>query len=195
MAKTGKIIRNGITYSGGGGGCDIEYLTQSEYDALPDSKLTNGVEYRITDANTNSTKARNIAYDNSESGIEATSVQGAIDKVNDGLENNLNSISLLAYDSAEKTVTIPNINNYKMVYLCIMDTTNKLVLANDTLTVKMFKAFAESNYYSYVSFYSDSGTNAWATFKLVTDTSIACNLRYGSTYTAGRLQYRIYGIK
>ena len=85
MAKQGKIIRNGIVYSGSGG-CDIEYLTQAEYDALPDSKLTNGVEYRITDANTSSTVARNIAYDNSESGIEAVSVQDAIDTVNESLD-------------------------------------------------------------------------------------------------------------
>ena len=86
----GVIIRNGIEYSGagmGGGSCDcdeIVYLTQEEYDALPESKLTDGVEYRITDANTDSTKARNITYDNTESGIEATSVQGAIDKLAGG---------------------------------------------------------------------------------------------------------------
>ena len=191
----GRIIRNGIEYGSGGTASNIAYLTQEAYDALPDDKLIDGVEYRITDANTDSTKARNIGYDNSESGIEAVSVQDAIDKVNYDLKNNLNSVSLLAYDSTDKTVTIPNINNYKMVYLCIMDTTNKVVLASDTLSIKLFKAFAESNYSNYVSFYSDSGTNAWATFKLETDTSIVCQLRYGNTYTAGRLQYRIYAIK
>lgn len=67
------------------GASNIVYLTKAEYEALPDSKLTNGVEYRITDANTDSTKARNIAYDNSESGIDAVSVQDAIDKVSDSL--------------------------------------------------------------------------------------------------------------
>ena len=86
----GVIIRNGIEYSGAGMGggscdCDIVYLTQEEYDALPASKKSDNVEYRITDANTSSTVARNIAYDNSESGIEATSVQGAIDVMNDSL--------------------------------------------------------------------------------------------------------------
>ena len=88
----GVIIRNGIEYSGagmGGGSCDcdeIVYLTQEEYDALPETKESNNVEYRITDANTNATAARNIAYDNSESGIEAVSVQGAIDVVNESLD-------------------------------------------------------------------------------------------------------------
>ena len=121
----GKIIRNGIPYSGSSnsarsinydntnsgleaqtaqaavdelnkkiqdidvsGASNIKYLTKAEYDALPDSKLTNGVEYRITDANTDSTKARNIAYDGSASGLEAISVQDAIDAVNNRLSAN-----------------------------------------------------------------------------------------------------------
>lgn len=86
----GVIIRNGIEYSGAGMGggscdCDIVYLTQEEYDALPASKESNNVEYRITNANTSATAARNIGYDNSESGIAATSVQGAIDAMNESL--------------------------------------------------------------------------------------------------------------
>lgn len=60
-------------------------LTQAEYDALDDSKLTNNVEYRITDAGINEATASNVSYDNSVSGLEATTVQGAIDKTHDGL--------------------------------------------------------------------------------------------------------------
>ena len=74
---------------GGGGESNIVYLTQEAYDALPESKLTDGIEYRITDANTDSTKARNISYDNAESGLEATSVQGAIDTMNESLSMNV----------------------------------------------------------------------------------------------------------
>ena len=85
----GKIIRNGIPYSGSSnsarsinydntnsgleaqtaqaavdelnkkiadidvsGASNIVYLTKAQYEALPDSKLTDDVEYRITDANT-----------------------------------------------------------------------------------------------------------------------------------------------
>ena len=87
MAKKGKIIRNGIEYSGGGSSGDIMYLTQAEYDALPDTKLSDNVEYRITDASIEAAKASNISYDNSVSGLEARTVQGAVDKLSDGLTN------------------------------------------------------------------------------------------------------------
>ena len=80
----GVIVRNGIEYSGTGGS-NVVYLTQEEYDALPDSKLTDNVEYRITDANTNKNAARNLAYDNTDSNLEAINVQAAIDEVNDSL--------------------------------------------------------------------------------------------------------------
>ena len=93
MTKKGKIIRNGIEYSGGGGSAsDIMYLTQAEYDALPESKLTNGVEYRITDAGTMA-GAENVGYDNSKSGLEAVNVQDAIDKLDESLEEVQNSLN------------------------------------------------------------------------------------------------------
>lgn len=43
----GKLIRNGITY----GRSDQIELSQAEYNALPSSKLTNGVTYYIKDVN------------------------------------------------------------------------------------------------------------------------------------------------
>lgn len=46
------IISNGLIYAGGGGGsgnANVEYVTQEEYDALPDTKLTDNVLYFITD--------------------------------------------------------------------------------------------------------------------------------------------------
>ena len=85
----GVIIRNGIEYSGaggmGGGGCDcgeIIYLTQEEYDALPASKEEDNIEYRITNASESINAARDWAYDNAASGLEADNVQDAIDEVN-----------------------------------------------------------------------------------------------------------------
>ena len=67
-------------------GGNIEYLTQAQYDALPDDKLTNDVEYRITDAGTMA-GAENVGYNNSKSGIEAVNVQDAIDKLDESLSN------------------------------------------------------------------------------------------------------------
>ena len=48
---------------GEGGGSNEVYLTKAEYNALPDSKLSDNVEYRITDANTSNTFAStDVAY-------------------------------------------------------------------------------------------------------------------------------------
>lgn len=68
-------------------GCKIEYVTQEQYDALPEDKLTNDIEYRITDSNPATPSAKNMAYDNDKSGIEAVNVQDAIDVVNESLTN------------------------------------------------------------------------------------------------------------
>lgn len=49
------IIRNNIRYAtGGGGNTDIVKLTQAEYDALPESKYTDGILYAITDGESSS---------------------------------------------------------------------------------------------------------------------------------------------
>lgn len=65
--------------------CKIEYITQEQYDALPEDKLTNDIEYRITDNNPATPSAKNMAYDGAVSGIEANNVQDAIDAVSSGL--------------------------------------------------------------------------------------------------------------
>lgn len=82
--KNGKL--NLIAGAGSGGAVEdnIVYLTQAEYDALPESKESDDVEYRITDAGTMA-GAENVGYNNSKSGIEAVNVQDAIDKLDDSL--------------------------------------------------------------------------------------------------------------
>ena len=67
-------------------GSKIEYVTQEEYDALPESKLTDNVEYRITDKGIDSVSASNVTYDGSASGIDAMNVQGAVDELKNSLE-------------------------------------------------------------------------------------------------------------
>ena len=71
---------------GAGNGGSVVYLTQAEYDALPDSKLSNNIEYRITDGNMGVATASNLSYDNSFSGLEAVTVQQAVDEVNNSLQ-------------------------------------------------------------------------------------------------------------
>ena len=72
---------------GSGGGSNTVYLKQVEYDALPDTKLSDDVEYRITDSGTESVKASNVKYDNSFTGLKAVNVQGAVDEVIGSLTN------------------------------------------------------------------------------------------------------------
>lgn len=63
---------------------DVE-LTQAEYDALPSSKLTDDVNYWITDGENNplnnTVMASGVAYDNTDSGLTATNAQDAVDEL------------------------------------------------------------------------------------------------------------------
>lgn len=63
-------------------------LTQAEYDALPASKETDGVDYYIIDEDFIATDAKATSYDNSESGLTAKTVQVAIDEVYEKYNDN-----------------------------------------------------------------------------------------------------------
>ena len=76
----GTLYRNGIPYVGSGGAGGVE-VTQAEYDALPTSEKMNGSIYFITDGSVSYPTASQMRYDNTESGIPSTSVQGAIDEL------------------------------------------------------------------------------------------------------------------
>lgn len=73
---------------GGGGGDSSVTLTQQEYEALSEEQKLNGLYYtydtkRIykNGVQYGASDAEGIGYNNAESGIQATTVQGAIDKV------------------------------------------------------------------------------------------------------------------
>lgn len=64
------------------GGASVVRLTQSQYDALPDTKLTDNKIYLITDGGANSGwPAEKIYYYNGTSGLMADNVQDAIDEI------------------------------------------------------------------------------------------------------------------
>lgn len=67
-------------------------LTQAEYDALPDTKYTDGNVYAITDAGEEFTGASDIEYDNSISKIGASNVQLAIDLLNEKVDDEVATI-------------------------------------------------------------------------------------------------------
>lgn len=76
----GYVVKNGINYFGD----NSVSLTQAQYDALPSSKLTDGVNYFITDAPGdvgNIIHATEVTYDNSNSRLSSGNVQGAIDEI------------------------------------------------------------------------------------------------------------------
>lgn len=76
-------------------------LTQAEYDALPASKLTDGVSYYIKDGESapsaNRFSASGISYDNTDSGLSATNVQDAVDSLDSEIKaSTKNNISVTA---------------------------------------------------------------------------------------------------
>lgn len=75
----GTIYRNGVPFVGSGGAGGVE-MTQEEYDDLPTSEKMNGAIYFITDGDVSYPTASQMRYDNTESQIPSTTVQGAIDE-------------------------------------------------------------------------------------------------------------------
>ena len=95
---------NAIGSGGGGGSCNIVYLTQAEYEALPDTKLTDDVEYRITDAYTSKKiEAEDIACGD-------TNVEDAIYNLNESLE-----IEVLKDSMDNNEFSVSNVMDYKEI--------------------------------------------------------------------------------
>lgn len=119
----GYIIRNGISYFGD----NAVELTQAQYDALPSSKLTDGVDYYITDAQAGAPLATEIAMSSSDS----TSVASKIGEVQDLLGGllklvqfpNSESISVPANGAVNITANQMNISiptGYTPVAICTL---------------------------------------------------------------------------
>lgn len=100
----GTIYRNGTAFIGSGGAGGVE-LTQAEYDALPETEKMNGSIYFISDGEASYPSASTMRYDNSTSGLTATSVQAAVDEVNEKVNDNAWDISELNADLALETKT------------------------------------------------------------------------------------------
>lgn len=99
------------------GTSNIVYLTKEQYEALPDSKLTDGVEYRITDANTTAKiDATDVAYGDS-------TVQEVISEVNESLIHinstmqgySDNGNSYITYYNVGKLITVLSFAQAKIV--------------------------------------------------------------------------------
>lgn len=103
----GKIIKNGITYSGS---IQVEKtLTRAEYDALPASKLTDNITYFISDGSSVTGEASSIHYDNSETQLTGTNVQDALDEATlrvSAIEHTLSTLLTGTITAGDTSVTI-----------------------------------------------------------------------------------------
>lgn len=86
-----------VENTSGSGNADIIKLTQVEFDALPEEQKSNGI-YVVTDAE--EMTAKNLAYDDSETGLGVNNVQDAIVEqnkkvyeVNSNLENGIDELN------------------------------------------------------------------------------------------------------
>ena len=131
----GRIIRNGVEY-GNGSTFSVVYLTQEEYDALPESKLTDGIEYRITDNNPTTPSAKSMAYDGTASGIEANNVQDAID-----------ALTIKGLENIATTEPIPfGVGVSDSAYKIVIEKVGKLCIMNVMLKISALPSSAINNY-------------------------------------------------
>lgn len=101
----GTIYRNGTAFIGSGGAGGVE-LTQAEYDALPETEKMNGSIYFISDGEASYPSASTMRYDNSTSGLTATSVQAAVDEVNEKVDDNAGDIAELNNGLTPETLSL-----------------------------------------------------------------------------------------
>lgn len=118
----GTIYRNGTAFIGSGGAGGVE-LTQAEYDALPTTEKMNGSIYFISDGETSYPSASTMRYDNSTSGLTATSVQAAVDEVNEKVNDNAGDIATLNNDLSALDATVTNgfADRPTMIYTSIIN--------------------------------------------------------------------------
>lgn len=90
---------------------DSVELTQAQYDALPDTKYTDGINYYITDAGADSITASNVGFNDSVTQLGATTTQKAIEKVNEKVgivSESLGDLFGVKIGHTEWVITEPN---------------------------------------------------------------------------------------
>lgn len=152
------IIRNNVRYatgSGGSGNTDIKKLTQAEYDALPDSKYTDGVLYAITDGESGSVskpvELTRAQYEALGDSVLNDNILYAITD-GDGL-----SAKNLAFDDSETQLGVNNVQDAIVKQNKKIDEQNKkwTKIANTTGTydVSLYKEFKIFFYFENIDRY------------------------------------------
>ena len=132
----GTIYRNGTAFIGSGGAGGVE-LTQAEYDALPTTEKMNGSIYFISDGEASYPSASTMRYDNSTSGLTATSVQAAVDEVNEKVNDNAWDIAKLnsGYIGQSFNVAVPASTDTTIGSITLPSAGIWLIIAVATLNV------------------------------------------------------------
>ena len=118
--NTKRIYKNGIQY----GASEPIQLTMEEYKAL--GEVDPDQEYIISaDEQGILLGAEDIGYNNAESGIQATTVQGAIDKIDGKVEELNDKVGITV-----KTYTTSNYSADTSNYIVFEETTKKRIILN-----------------------------------------------------------------
>lgn len=114
-------------------------LTLAEYEALGDVVNHNNVTYYIKDSsgsggnsgNNENSSANQVSYDNTNSGLEATTVQGAVDELNNAIDGKkiIGNAVLLSFVDGVATLDLSNHFNESLIMTAnlVNHTTNALL--------------------------------------------------------------------
>lgn len=138
--------------------------------------------------------ADKVKYDNTESGLQATEVQGAIDEVNKSLSDVMNNCKLIGelttHDQIEHELS-DDVTNYKYLYLMCQATVNdKKHIKSQFIPVATL--VFDSGYD--ISFPSDNNTSYYLNCELffTSTTKFQIQRKRASNYTFNSL--KIYGV-
>jgi hypothetical protein len=146
-----KIIKNGLVY-GAAPSSNVWEGTQAQYDAI-ENKDPN-ITYYITDGAVEPIPATNISYNNTTSGLSATQVQSAIDKVVSQIDTKTPKSIITNYIlNSSNPVSVTGIGGYAVLLVIgfaqgIGSVSLILTITNNALTVVNMKdgtTFSNSN--------------------------------------------------
>ena len=117
-------------------------LTKAEYDALPSTKLTDDVNYYIKDDSyvpqASVISARGVQYDNTQSGLDATTTQDGIDEIASDIATVESGLTVRTYSGTPSSgVSFGSRNTLKkfgnVYYYSMVISINSAISAGSTL--------------------------------------------------------------
>lgn len=126
--------------------------------------------------------------------MQGKALADMLGEINSNLSQVMRKYKLLKSSAASETVNV-GFMDYRMLYLCIIDSINSIVLASDTINPSLLTALGKSSVGVYISYHESTSVKATLTVLAKTDASLQCTLKHGDFYVDGRLFYYIYGLK